>query len=201
MISFIEGEIVDLYEDRMILKCNGIGYEIYIPASIFHKLPGIGQNVCIHTYLYVREDAMQLYGFLKRDDLNVFRLLLGVSGIGPKGALGILSVITPDELRMAILAGDAKTISKAPGIGIKTSQKLIIELKDKVDITDVMENGTDNYDIEEASEKNDAIEALTALGYSASEALRAVNSIPNVEKMDVEKILAAALKNLSREGV
>lgn len=201
MISFIEGEIVDLYEDRMILKCNGIGYEIYIPASIFHKLPGIGQNVCIHTYLYVREDAMQLYGFLKRDDLNVFRLLLGVSGIGPKGALGILSVITPDELRMAILAGDAKTISKAPGIGIKTSQKLIIELKDKVDITDVMENGTDNYDIEKASEKNDAIEALTALGYSASEALRAVNSIPNVEKMDVEKILAAALKNLSREGV
>lgn len=201
MISFIEGKIIELQDDRMIIKCNGIGYEIFIPSSIIQNLPGIGEKVCIHTYLYVREDAMLLYGFLKRDDLAMFRLLLTVSGIGPKGALGILSVITPDELRMAILAGDAKTISKAPGVGLKTAQRLIIELKDKVDITDFRANEDNNSLMEGNREKNDAIEALTELGYSASEALKAVNSILDIENRNAEEILTAALKYIAREGL
>lgn len=144
---------------------------------------------------------MQLYGFRRRDDLEVFSLLLGVSGIGPKAALGILTVFSADDLRFAVLAEDAKTISKAPGIGTKTAKKLILELKDKLDLEDAFEKKLMHEQEEEKQEKangavGEAVEALTALGYSPADALRAVQKIAVSDEMDTEAILKAALKQM-----
>ena len=123
MIAYIKGELVILEEDRVIVDVGGVGYGIYMPGRAMSALPPIGSEVLIHTYLNVKEDAMQLYGFLSRDDMKVFTLLLSVNGVGPRAALGILSGITADELRFAVLSDDVKTLSKAPGIGKKTAQK------------------------------------------------------------------------------
>ena len=133
MIAFIKGSLAETGTDYVVLDNQGIGYLIYTPSSVLEELPALGQTVKMYTYMYVREDQMSLYGFLTRDDLHIFKLLIGVSGIGPKGALGILSTISPNTFRFAVMAGDARAIAKAPGIGPKTAQKLIIELKDKLD--------------------------------------------------------------------
>ena len=133
MIAYIKGEVAWIEEERIVLESGNIGYNIMMPASSFDTQDLVGKEVKIYTHLNVREDAMQLYGFLNLDELKTFRLLLGVNGIGPKAALGILSDLTTDELRFAVLSDDVKTISKAPGIGKKTAQKLILELKDKID--------------------------------------------------------------------
>ena len=127
MYSYIKGELVEILEDVIVVEAGQIGYNIHIPASMIDNFTGIGQEVKIYTYLQVKEDDMQLYGFLSRDDLNIFKLLLGVNGIGPKGALAILSVMTPDDLRFAVLGEDSKAIAKAPGIGSKTAQRVILE--------------------------------------------------------------------------
>ena len=139
MISYIRGELAAVQEQKAIVEAGGIGYGIYMSQQTLSMLPAVGEEVKIHTYLNVREDAMQLYGFLTGEDLQVFRLLIGVSGIGPKAGLNILSCLSPDELRFAVLAGDVKTISSAPGIGKKTAEKLILELKDKMSIEDVLD--------------------------------------------------------------
>jgi len=120
MYSYIKGELVEIMDDIIVVEAGQIGYNIHIPASMIDNFTGTGQDVKIYTYLQVKEDDMQLYGFLTRDDLNIFKLLLGVNGIGPKGALAVLSVMTPDDLRFAVLGEDAKAIAKAPGIGTKT---------------------------------------------------------------------------------
>lgn len=144
---------------------------------------------------------MILFGFLTKDDLFVFRLLLGVSGIGPKGALAILSVMTTDDLRYAVLGDDAKAIAKAPGVGAKTAQRLILELKDKLSLEDAFEQKLAKNDnpVQNKAKgaKNEAIEALVALGYSSSEALKALNGIEITDDTDVEDILKAALKNMA----
>ena len=140
MIGFVRGNLVEKGNDHVIVDNQGIGYLIYTPESVLNELPPIGNIVKIHTFMYVREDQLALYGFLTRDDLEIFKMLIGVSGIGPKGALGILSTIAPNQFRLAVLSGDSKTISKSPGIGPKTAQKLIIELKDKMKIEDVFED-------------------------------------------------------------
>ena len=142
MISYIRGTLAEIEEDRILVDVGGIGYGIYMPGESITRLPAVGTEIKIHTYLNVREDAMQLFGFLTKDDLRVFRLVIGVSGIGPKGGLNILSCLSPDDLRFAVMAGDAKAISKAPGIGKKTAEKLIIELKDKLSIEDTLSSGT-----------------------------------------------------------
>lgn len=203
MYSYIKGELVEILADSIVVENHGIGYNIRIPGSIVDSLEGIGQNVKIYTYTYVREDAMLLYGFLTRDDLNVFKLLLGVSGIGPKGALAILSVMTPDDLRFAVLAEDDKTIAKAPGIGKKSAQRLIIELKDKLSLEEafalktehVAEKQTDG--LAKQSMKNEAVQALVALGYSSAEAMKAVNAVEVTEETTVEEVLKATLKQMS----
>lgn len=201
MISYIKGELVELTENAIVLDHDGMGFLIMMPASILAKLPAIGSELKVHTYLYVKEDALDLYGFLTKDDLNVFRLLITVSGIGPKGALAILSTMSPDDLRFAVLAGDSKTISKAPGIGSKTAQKLIIELKDKLKIEDVLDGGADGG-YEPQSDMGDtaaaeAVMALTALGYSSADATRAVRQVDGGADMDSEALLKAALKKLA----
>lgn len=188
-------------EDLIVVEAGGIGYCIYTTGQTFRCLPEPGDEVKIYTYLYIREDAMVLYGFLTKDDLKVFKLLLSVSGIGPKGALAILSVMTTDDLRFAILGDDAKAISKAPGVGAKTAQRLILELKDKLSLEEAFEQKREHVNaIGESGAKgakNEAVMALAALGYSSSEALKALHGIEIHEDTDVEDILKAALKNMA----
>ncbi|KSV59521.1 Holliday junction branch migration protein RuvA [Acetivibrio ethanolgignens] len=203
MIAYIKGELVTTYSDGIVVEQNGIGYEIGVPLSVMSELPSPGEEVKIHTYLYVREDAMKLYGFLTRDDLEIFKLLITVSGIGPKGALGILSAMTPDDLRFAILAGDTKTIAKAPGIGQKTAAKLVLELKDKLNLSDAFEERLSKGSGENAAReagnhiRNEAVEALTALGYTSTDALKAVRQVELTEGMSVEELLKQSLKYIS----
>lgn len=202
MIGYVRGILEEADEQFVIIDNHGIGYRIFVPSSAFSGALPIGKEVKIYTYLSVKEDAMQLYGFLTRDDLRMFRMLLGVNGIGPKAGLGILSALTADELRFAVLADDAASIAKAPGIGKKTSQKLILELKDKLNLEDAFEQKLANEaakDISAAdagSQVQEAVQALTALGYPGTEALRAVKKVEGAESMTVEEILKAALKKM-----
>lgn len=204
MISYIRGELCDIEEQKAIVDVNGVGYGIYMPQQALSLLPPMGQQVKIHTYLNIREDAMQLFGFLTKEDLNVFRLLIGVNGIGPKTGLNILSCLSPDELRFAVLSGDAKAISATPGIGKKTAEKLILELKDKLNIEDMLEHAAHGGDSEDLASGTDtasntmqaeAVQALTALGYGSAESLRAVKK-SSPECSSVEDILKEALKFL-----
>lgn len=201
MIAFVHGIAADMTENSVIVETGGIGYEIYMTGESLSQLP-MGEKVKIHTYFQVREDAMQLYGFLKKDDLQMFKLLLGVNGVGPKAAMGVLSGITTDELRFAVLSDDVKTLSKAPGIGKKTAQKLILELKDKLKLEDAFElKFAHEQEKAEASGdvsdgRQEAVAALVALGYSSTDALRAVRKVTEVSPDDVEGLLKAALKNM-----
>lgn len=202
MLSFIKGTIEEIEEDLLILEANQIGYNIRVPATTLERLPRVGQEVKIYTYLHVREDAISLFGFLTKDDLRVFKLLIGVNGIGPKGGLSILSSITSDDLRFAVLSEDVKMLSKCPGIGTKTAQRLILDLKDKLKLEDAFSdigNGPDDVSYADTTvdEKQEAVLALTALGYSNAEALKAVKQSVITEDMNAEQILKVALKNLS----
>lgn len=201
MYAYIKGELAELNTDHIVIEAGGIGYQVFISLQTFDYLPSVGENLKIYTYLYLREDAMILYGFLTKDDLELFKLLISVSGIGPKGGLAILSTLEADDLRFAILSGDAKAISKAPGVGGKTAQRVILELKDKLSLEDAFEAKTEHVQKNVAaaggSVKNDAVMALTALGYSSTESLKAVSAVEITEDMDVEEVLKAALKHLS----
>ena len=175
MISFVKGIIDDITEDGIVVESGSIGYNIFLPSSSAFQ---IGESVKIYTYLSVREDAMQLYGFLTKEERRMFKLLIGVSGIGPKGALGILSNLSVSELQMAVMAEDSKLIAKSPGIGPQPAKKLILELKDKVSeysnipaATVDSPSGTDTSD-----SFSEAVDALCTLGYSATEAHKAVSS-------------------------
>lgn len=202
MIQFIRGRLVSVEEDRAIVDVNGVGYGIFMSVQSLSMLPQTGSEVKIHTYLNVKEDAMQLFGFLTRDDLMIFRLLIGVNGIGPKGGQAILSVLSPDDLRFAVLAGDVKAISAAPGLGKKTAEKLILELRDKLKIEDALEHKVSETAVSgraaegAGSIQSEAVQALVALGYGSTEALRAVKQVPADEETDVESVLKAALKIL-----
>ena len=203
MYSYIKGELSEIVaENHIVVENGGIGYNIYIPGQVLSLLPGVGEEVKIYTYLCVREDAFILYGFLTRDDLNVFKLLIGVSGIGPKGALAILSVMSTDDLRFAVLSDDAKAIAKAPGVGNKTAQRLIIELKDKLSLEDAFEQKLSHTQEAVSGNglkgiRNEAVEALVSLGYSSTEALKVLRDIEITEDSSVEDILKLALKQMA----
>ncbi len=199
MISYIRGELVALESDKAIVDVQGVGYGIYMPEQSLSLLGPLGCEVKIHTYLNVREDALQLFGFLTRDDLEVFRLVIGVSGIGPKGGLNILSCLSADELKFAVLSGDAKAICVAPGIGKKTAEKLIIELKDKLNLEEMLKpQSTASIDVPVDGRGNDiqaeAVQALVALGYGSAESLKAVRQV--TDYTTVEDILKEALKKM-----
>jgi Holliday junction DNA helicase RuvA len=205
MYAYIKGEIADITEDNLVLECNNIGYNIRIPYSVAQKLPGIGETVKIYTYTSVREDAFNLFGFLSKDDLEVYKLLIAVNGIGPKGALSILSAMSADDLRFAIISGDSKAISKAQGVGSKSAERIILELKDKIkmfDIDDLDDNNGMSGAFDSSDNKNqarnEAIEALTALGYSPTDALKTIKQIEITDDMDSGAILKAALKVISK---
>lgn len=207
MISYVKGPLMEVSGDIIVIEAGNVGLEIRVPVSLLDQLPGTGEIVKIYTYFQVREDAMSLYGFLHRQDREMFQQLLGVTGIGPKGALGILSAMRPDDLRLAIISGDAKAISRAPGIGIKTAQRVILDLKDKIspdDLFTVLGDG-ENPDEAGASAATDvrgdaareAVQALVALGYSNMEAARAVRKAEVTEDMTAEDVLKASLRHLS----
>ena len=208
MIAYVQGILENLEIDKAVIDVGGIGYEVNISASTCDRMPGIGDNVKLYTYMNVKEDEMSLFGFLTRDEIRMFRMLITVSGIGPKGALSILSVFDTDDLRFAILAGDVKTISKAPGIGKKTAERLVLELRDKISNADITETegigqaagsaSTGKSSGEDASSRDEAVEALAALGYNATDAMKAVRKVlsNSDEKLDTEAILKLALKEL-----
>lgn len=201
MVSYIRGELVAIEEEKVIVDVNGVGFGIFMPAQSMNYLPSIGEEVRLHTYMNVREDAIQLFGFLTKDDLKVFKLVIGVSGIGPKGGLSILSQLSPDDLRFAVMANDSKAIAKAPGIGKKTAEKLIIELKDKLSIEDVL-NKVDDSETFTANTgtsneiQAEAVQALVALGYGNTESMKAVKKVQMDEHTTVEEVLKLALKNM-----
>lgn len=199
MISYIKGILAEKTAEGVVIEANGVGFFIRTPLLTMQKLPAAGQEVKIYTYLHVKEDLLQLYGFLRRDDMEMFELMLKVNGIGPKGAVGILSGMSADELRFAILSSDAKTIAKkASGVGIKTAQKMILELKDKLHLEDAFETALEEP--EEAgtsvrgNAKSEAVLALTALGYANAQALKAVSAVEGADSMTVEELLKASLK-------
>lgn len=199
MIGYVKGVVEEVEEGSLLLDRNGIGFRIHVPATLLDRGIRIGHEVKIYTYLYVKEDALQLYGFFSRDDLEVFRLLLNVNGIGPKAALGILSTISSDDLRFAVLSDDAAFIAKTPGVGKKTAQKLILELKDKFQLQDAFEKKSEHVQESQTAQEgissgSEAVEALVALGYSATEALQAVKKVEGAKEMDTEQLLRAALK-------
>lgn len=200
MYAYFKGKLAYIGEDSIILDVHDVGYRILLSPTSIAFLPQIGEYVQLYTYTSVREDAIWLYGFLNYDDLEIFKKCITVSGIGPKGAMAILSVMDANSLRYAIISGDAKAIAQAPGIGIKTAQRLILELKDKISIEDTLVNKETNGVRMTAelrsSNMDEALEALVALGYSSSEALKAIKNVENASEMDVELLLKAALKNM-----
>lgn len=208
MIHFIHGTLSDVAEGLVVVEAAGVGYGIHVPATVIGALPPIGEDIKIYTYFSLTQNGVDLYGFLSQEDRAMFTMLLTVSGIGPKGALGILSALTPDDLRMAIVTGDSKAISRAPGVGNKTAQRVVLELKDKLDASEVFSSALDHghggaaaVDAGAAAgvygAQKEAVEALVALGYSNVEASRAVKKVELSEGMTVDQILKASLKNLN----
>ncbi|MDO4261670.1 MAG: Holliday junction branch migration protein RuvA [Eubacteriales bacterium] len=203
MIAFLRGTVEDVTETSVVLDVGGVGYEVLAPGQLLSAAGGIGRELKVYTYMQVREDAVVLFGFLTRDDLAMFRLLIGVSGVGPKAGLAVLSALGADELRFAVLSDDAKRIARTPGVGAKTAQKIILELKDKLDLEDAFEKKLGSSDLSDAAEASggsavqEAVEALVALGYGSTEALRAVKAAKPDDDMDAETILKAALKRMA----
>ncbi|MDE6973891.1 MAG: Holliday junction branch migration protein RuvA [Lachnospiraceae bacterium] len=201
MIAFVKGFIEDISEENVVIDTGNIGYNLKISTGTAARLPGIGAEVKLYTYTCVREDSFSLFGFLSRDDLEIFKKLITVNGIGPKGGLAILSVMTADSLRFAIMSGDAVSIAKAPGIGKKTAERVILDLKDKISLEDTLVHREMQAQLQplgqtQSHAQNEAVEALVALGYSGQDALRAVKGVAITEDMDVETILKLALKNM-----
>lgn len=201
MYAYIKGEIADISEDNLVLECNNIGYNIRIPLSVAQKLPGIGETVKIYIYTSVREDAFNLFGFLSKDDLEIYKKLIAVNGIGPKGALSILSAMSADDLRYAIISGDAKEIAKAPGVGKKSAERIILELKDKIglrfSVDDCITDGAITENLQ-SNAVNEAIEAMTALGYTPTEAIKATKQLEITSDMDSGEVLKQALKVIGK---
>lgn len=199
MFSYIKGTLEEIEADHVILECHGVGYEIKTPAAYEHRLPKLGSELKLHTYLQAKEDNVALFGFVDRQELLLFQLLLSVNGVGPKGALGIFSVLTVDQLRHAIAAQDAKAIAKAPGVGGKTAQRIIFDLKDKIQLDNLLiENvGKNAKDAVSSDAAKEAAEALIALGYTRKEADAAVKSVKLEAGATVEDYLKQALLSIN----
>lgn len=200
MYAYIKGKIEDMDADRVVIEANNIGYNVFVPAGVMSSIGCTGREVKLYTYLNVKEDAFTLFGFLTKEDLELFKLLITVNGIGPKGAMGILGALSADDLRFAIMSGDSKTIASAPGIGAKTAQKIIIELKDKlkaVDFVNTVSLGESGSNMASDGDiAGEAVLALTALGYGQAEALRAVRQCDTDNIDTVEQLIKDALKRM-----
>ena len=205
MVAYVNGILESIEEGNAVVDVNGIGINVNISGSTMDRMPGIGEVVKLYTYTNVKEDAFTLFGFLSRDELGLFKLLITVNGIGPKGGLAILSVMSPDDLRFAIIAGDSASIAKAPGIGKKTAERITLELKDKIKVTEdsFLSQGGDSLggelSGENSSAKDETVAALVALGYNQSDAMRAVRKVLGSDAgaaADTEDLLKLALKEM-----
>lgn len=194
MIAYVKGVPAYTRTDYAVIDVGGVGYKVFMPLSHLGRLPREEKIVTVYTYLHVREDIQALYGFLSTEDLDIFELLLAVSGVGPKAALSILSTLEPSKLALAVSQGDIKAISSAPGIGKKTAERIVLELKNKigsglVDAADSAEYLPGNADL-----FTDAVSALMGLGYTASEASEAARKAGDADS--VEEIIKNSLKYL-----
>ncbi len=199
MIAYISGALVSAGENYIVIDNHGMGYRIFVSGKFLEHIPAYGTQIKIYTHMYIREDELTLYGFHSEEELSVFRILIGISGVGPKVAMAILTALTIQELQLAVISEDAKTISKANGVGAKGASRIILELKDKLKMEDMMDAAYEQSIVQDTQDLNaarDAILALVNLGYSNSEAALAVKKIGDTSQMDVESILKAALKKL-----
>lgn len=199
MIAYISGALVSAGENYIVIDNHGMGYRIFVSGKFLEHIPAYGTQIKIYTHMYIREDELTLYGFHSEEELSVFRILIGISGVGPKVAMAILTALTIQELQLAVISEDAKTISKANGVGAKGASRIILELKDKLKMEDMMDAAYEQsiaQDTQDANAARDAILALVNLGYSNSEAALAVKKIGDTSQMDIEAILKAALKKL-----
>lgn len=199
MIAYISGALVSAGENYIVIDNHGMGYRIFVSGKFLEHIPAYGTQIKIYTHMYIREDELTLYGFHSEEELSVFRILIGISGVGPKVAMAILTALTIQELQLAVISEDAKTISKANGVGAKGATRIILELKDKLKMKDMMDAAYEQSIVQDTQDINaarDAILALVNLGYSSSEAALAVKKIGDTSQMDIEAILKAALKKL-----
>lgn len=198
MIAYISGKLEEIYSDRIVVEAQGVGFEILTYDYVIRKLPSLHSDVKIVTYMDVKEDDMRLFGFLTPTEKDLFIKLISVSGIGPKGALSILDELGPDNLCAAIISGDHKAISKANGIGSKTAQKVVLELRDKLNLEGTIfdTSAAEAFDEDSESDISDAAQALVALGYSNTDALKAIRKVEGADKMKTEDIIRNALKYL-----
>ena len=199
MIAYISGALVSAGENYIVIDNHGMGYRIFVTGKFLEHIPAYGTQIKIYTHMYIREDELTLYGFHSEEELSVFRILIGISGVGPKVAMAILTALTIQELQLAVISEDTKTISKANGVGAKGASRIILELKDKLKMEDMMDAAYEQSIVQDTQDLNaarDAILALVNLGYSNSEAALAVKKIGDTSQMDIESILKAALKKL-----
>ena len=194
MIAYIKGIVTEKNINTVVVECGGIGYDIFATGRDIDKLSK-GGEVLIHTYLRISEDAHTLYGFLNKDDMDMFKKLISVSGVGPKAALSIMSILSGFDLKMAIVSEDYKAISAAVGVGVKIAKKIILELKEKVDIDGITFAEVDNNGV--SSVASEVVEALVSLGYSSSEAYKAVKDIEVKDGDTTEDVLKLALKKIA----
>ncbi len=198
MISYIRGSLEVCGDDFVIVETGGLGYCVFVSPVALAQMPQIGSVIKIHTFLHVKEDDMVLYGFLHIEELQLFQKLIRVSGIGPKAAMGFLSNMTPQEIVVAILSEDVKTLCKAPGIGKKIAQRVILELKETLEKQEIPTSNTDHTATIRTDYKQEAVEALTTLGYSRMEAEKAIKQIAPTKDMTTEQVLKAALRHMVR---
>lgn len=206
LISYIKGNVAYIDEEGIVVDNNGMGYLVRTPDQIMNRFK-TGQEIMLYTYLYIREDAVALYGFMTREELKTFKILLTVNGVGPRIALAVLSSMSVEELYYAVISDDSKAISKTPGIGTKGAKKIILELKGKLNLSDI---GIDEEGVKPSDSGSinlrddniaDAISALVALGYSNTQAYRAVTKVTGAESMGTEKLLKEALKMIMIDSI
>ncbi|MGI6668785.1 MAG: Holliday junction branch migration protein RuvA [Acetivibrionales bacterium] len=201
MYAYIKGKLEARGSDYIIIEAGGIGYRVNVPLSTLEAAGQPGSDFKIFTHLYVREDIMSLYGFATQEELNMFEMLLTVSGVGPKAALSLISAVAPSRFGLAVITDDAKTLTRAQGIGKKLAQRIILELKDKIkkeQLATAVKDGFEKADVQPGSSRiSEAVSALIVLGYTRAEASRAVASVYS-EDSDTETVVKNALKSLIR---
>ena len=205
MISYLKGKYIDRTDDgSLIINVNGIGFEVFVPAELLGRASfNTDADLELYTYMQVKEDGMSLFGFATLDELSIFKKIIIVSGIGPKGGISILSTLNREQFIMAVLDENSDLIAKAPGIGKKTAAKLVLELKDKFKLQDALTGSVSISDVADTPASkadegliSDAIAALVSLGYTSAESTKAVRAVQITEDMTVDRLLSLSLRNI-----
>lgn len=202
MFNYIRGKLAEKSGEYVVIDNGGIGWQVQVPATVSAVLPACGEEVKLYTYLVVREDALQLFGFLTPEELNLFKLLLTVSGIGPKGALAVISTLSPAEFFLAIAHENVKALTKIPGIGTKSAKRMIVELKEKAAAMGAVKAEMPAFVVDRQAESQnyqDALAALIALGYNGSEAQAVLQAIEGSQELSTQELIKKALVRLGSQ--